>query len=129
MQEILILDKDADCRGFLKDFLASEGYRARVADSETMFISRALSGQWLLLVMDWSFCERQDEDILSCLRTRGIKTPCLVWTGRPDCARLPDGAVMLQKPATVDQLRSKLGELIGERAEPGANPTPSGASR
>lgn len=120
---ILLIDDDADLRQSLQDLLEDEGYPTRTAGSgrEALELLRAIDPPRLILVdlmmqdmNGWQFCEAKRND------PRLADIPLVVITAVSNLNEWPDGAEVLFKPFSLEELLARVQRLTGQgHAAPG----------
>jgi DNA-binding response OmpR family regulator len=98
---ILIAEDDPLVSSFIEKGLRANGFSTALADDGEQAQRLGLTGEFDLMILDMSLPEREGFEVLQELRSRGMKLPVLVLTGR----RERDAAMCLD--AGADDYMSK----------------------
>jgi len=126
MARVLIAEDDPRVAAFVERGLRADGYATLVVDDGEEAERLALSGDFDLLILDVGLPERDGFTVLQSLRSRGLRLPVIVLTGRRDrdvVAYLEGGADdYMPKPFRFDELIARVRRrLEGGGAEPSAS--------
>ena len=84
MPKILVIEDEEDMQFVLSDNLAAEGYEADVTASGRDGLSRALSGQYALVLLDIMLPDINGLDVCKQIRASGSAVPVIMLTARGD---------------------------------------------
>lgn len=117
IQEVLVVDDDAQVRSFIQRVLDKEGYRVLPASDAGTALDILDRHDIDLVLLDLHMPGPADgEDLLFLLRDRGDDVPIIIVSGyvddeatdhHPDCVH-----AVLKKPVHIDELVSKVRETL-----------------
>jgi len=123
---ILVVEDEAKVAAFLRRALEEEGHAAEVAGDGEEGLTRALTGEYDLLILDHRLPGLSGLDLCRRVRAAGLDVPTLMVTARDAVedrvAGLDAGADdYLPKPFALDELLARVRALL-RRAHPGPSP-------
>lgn len=122
---LLLVEDDRQLTQLLAGLLVDEGYRVDVARDGQAGLHHGLTRRYDVLVLDRGLPAVEGVDLLRRLRSRGVRTPVLILTGRSTVADRVEGLDAgaqdyLAKPFEVPELLARLRALVrrhGEQAQ------------
>ena len=113
MSRILIIEDSERITAFLAKGLAAAGFTPSVVHTGADGLSRALTGEVDLIVLDIGLPDMDGFDLLRALRAAGRDTPVIILTARDSATDrvrgLSDGADdYMPKPFSVDELLARI---------------------
>lgn len=112
-RQVLIVDDDADTRDALLDAFEHDGYAASTASNGQEALARLAEGQRRpdVVILDMVMPVTDGKNVYQAMQADPElkKIPVIVSTSLPQ--RAPEGAVVVQKPASVDTLLSAVAGL------------------
>ena len=117
LPRVLLVEDDRELLGLLEDLLTDEGYDVSVARDGQRGLHLGLSRPWDVLVLDRGLPAIEGVDLVSRLRSRGLRAPILMLTARGTVADRVEGLDAgandyLIKPFDVDELLARLRALL-----------------
>lgn len=116
MRKVLIVDDTKNIRVLLTKCLEIEGYEVKTATDGQKAVEMFLEEPFDLAFLDIKMPHFSGTEVLKQIRDKGITTPVIIITAYAtvknavECTQM--GAVAyLQKPFTVEKVRSKLNEM------------------
>jgi heavy metal response regulator len=124
---ILVVEDEKKVASFIRRGLESEQYEVDVAADGTAGLSRALTTDYDLVILDVMLPGRDGLDVLRELRSRGRAVPILLLTARAGLSDKVSGLDLgaddyLTKPFEFDELLARVRALL-RRGAPAAPPT------
>ncbi|MDF8263577.1 response regulator transcription factor [Luteipulveratus flavus] len=115
-RRVLLVEDDSDLAGMLARLLSDEGYDVEHARDGQRGLHVALTQQFDVMVIDRGLPAIEGLDLLTRLRTKGIRTPTLILSARGSTADRIDGLDAgaedyLAKPFDVGELLARLRAL------------------
>lgn len=119
---ILVVDDDAEVRGFLRDVLMEAGYQVLEAADGTVALQTARTGQADLLLTDLVMPEKEGLDVIQTLRREmpgmGIIAISGAFHGEfLKTARLLGADIVLSKPLSPDLLLANVEDVLKSRRQ------------
>jgi two-component system response regulator QseB len=119
---LLLVEDDRELSSLLRGLLDDEQYAVTVARDGQQGLHLGLSRPWDLLVLDRGLPAIEGVDLLSRLRSRGVRAPVLMLTARGTVADRVEGldagaSDYLIKPFDVEELLARLRALLRRPAE------------
>lgn len=128
MKKVLVVDDTKNIRMSLTKCLELEGYKVMAASDGKQALDMFTTHTFDLAFLDIKLPEIRGTEVLRRIRERGIKTPVVIITAYAtvknavDCTNM--GAVAyVQKPFSVDKIRSLLRELEDKHTFLSSEPT------
>lgn len=117
---ILCVDDDRDTCEMITALLGLSGYKVEHALSVSDGLTKAQTGGFDLILLDWSFEDGTGLDLCRQIHAFDARTPILFYTGEVDDAAiqaaLSAGAQgYLIKPVAVDSLLQALSSYVGSK--------------
>ena len=121
MAKVLVVDDEAEVRGFLRRALAKLGHEVREAPDGTEALRLLDTSPFDLVITDVYMAEVDGMELLVRIQQRGLHEPVVMISGGGYMAReevldmaAACGAVAtLEKPFSLEQLRTTIGPLLG----------------
>lgn len=82
MAKILLVEDDADLRGRVEKWLASERHSVEVSDNGRDALALLEAEKYDLIILDWVLPEMHGVEVCRLYRSKGGETPVLMLTGR-----------------------------------------------
>ena len=120
MEEILIIEDDADLREILKFSLERAGYKTREAESAESGLEM-MSDNFRLILLDVMLPGMSGYELAGVLRERGCKTPIIFLTARSSEEDLLTGFASggddyVAKPFSTAELLARIGAVLKRSA-------------
>jgi DNA-binding response OmpR family regulator len=115
--KILVVEDDAKLARFIARVLVEEGYVADTCAEGLQAVSRAMSGVYDAMILDWMLPDIDGVTVCRQLRERGVELPILILTARGELNErvlgLRSGADdYLVKPFEIDELLARLEAVL-----------------
>lgn len=128
MSRILIIEDSERITAFLTKGLSAAGFTATAVHTGADGLSRALTGEVDLIVLDLGLPDMDGFDLLRALRAAGRDTPVIILTARDSAVDrvtgLSDGADdYMPKPFSVDELLARIRLRLRPQAGNGGEQT------
>ena len=122
MEKVLIVDDTKNIRLLLTKCMMHEGYQVESADDGLEALELLRTSKFDLIFLDIKMPKLSGTEVLKCIREMEVHTPVIIITAYPtvknavECTKL--GVVnYLQKPFTVEKIRSVLNELMSRQQD------------
>ena len=117
---LLVVEDDRKVAGFLEQGFLEEGYDVVIARDGVDGFSRARTGGFDLILMDFMLPVRSGVEVVAALRAEGVQTPVLMLTALDDPrdvqTALQAGAnAFMTKPFRFADLLDRISALLSER--------------
>jgi PAS domain S-box-containing protein len=113
---ILVVDDDADVRGFLGETLAALGFSVRLAEDGRSGLEAVERATPDLVLLDYAMPGMSGAEVFRLLRQRHPGLPILFASGYADAEAIAaagaGSATILRKPFRIDQLRAAVSEAL-----------------
>jgi CheY-like chemotaxis protein len=125
---ILVVDDEALVRSMMLDVLAALGYETDGAVSAPEALALFADNDYDLAVIDFLMPEMNGDELADRLRLQAPGVKILMTTGLDDDPALARaqarGALVLQKPMSIDRLRTAIDHLLSEEMPTHTFPDP-----
>ena len=122
-ERVLVIDDDIELFGLLRRFLKDEGFEAESASNGGQGLERAKTDSYGLIVLDVMLPDMNGFDVLTRLRSSGVRIPVLMLTARGDTQDRVRGLEMgaddyLPKPFDPAELAARVRAILRRARAP-----------